>query len=179
MTNEDAIAAGQRWLEQALALGGFKTTVRVIPSPLANLVSGYWLEIQEEHLSSAQIQALLAENAQALDALQYLLNATLNLGRPRDAQIAFTLELAGYRKARYAQLQEIAQQVAAQVLATGQSVEIQSLNAAERRVVHTLIKVHSDTLETFSRGEEPDRRLVVQLAQGTDAEVTADTLEQV
>jgi len=176
---DDPIAAGQRWLEQALALGGFKTTVRLIPSPLADLVSGHWLEIQDQPLSATQVEALLAHNAQALDALQYLLNATLNLGQPREAQIAFTLELAGYRKARYDQLQAIARQVATQVLETGETVEIQSLNAAERRVVHTLVKVHSDTLETFSRGEEPDRRLVVQLAQGTEAEVVTDTLEQV
>ncbi|WP_448514667.1 Jag family protein [Parathermosynechococcus lividus] len=162
---DDPIAAGQVWLENALALGGFKTTVTVIPSPLAEVVTGHWLEIQDHSLSREQVDALLANNAQALDALQYLLNATSNLGQPREAQTAFTLELAGYRKARYAQLQEIAQQVARQVLETGQTVEIQSLTAAERRVVHTLVKTHSDRLETFSHGEEPDRRLVVQLKQ--------------
>jgi len=162
---DDPIAAGRVWLENVLALGGFKTTVAAIPSPLAEVATGYWLEIQDNGLSREQVNALLANNAQALDALQYLLNATSNLGQPREAQTAFTLELAGYRKARYAQLQEIAQQVARQVLETGQTVEIQSLTAAERRVVHTLVKTLSDRLETFSHGEEPDRRLVVQLKQ--------------
>ncbi|MCH9054800.1 RNA-binding protein [Synechococcus sp. PCC 6716] len=162
---DDPIAAGRVWLENVLALGGFKTTVTAIPSPLAEVATGHWLEIQDNGLSREQVDALLANNAQALDALQYLLNATSNLGQPREAQTAFTLELAGYRKARYAQLQEIAQQVARQVLETGQTVEIQSLTAAERRVVHTLVKTLSDRLETFSHGEEPDRRLVVQLKQ--------------
>ncbi|WP_448526632.1 Jag family protein [Parathermosynechococcus lividus] len=162
---DDPIAAGRMWLENVLALGGFKTTVTAIPSPLAEVATGHWLEIQDHGLSREQVDALLANNAQALDALQYLLNATSNLGQPREAQTAFTLELAGYRKARYAQLQEIAQQVARQVLETGQTVEIQSLTAAERRVVHTLVKTLSDRLETFSHGEEPDRRLVVQLKQ--------------
>ncbi|AXY67751.1 RNA-binding protein [Thermosynechococcus sichuanensis E542] len=175
----DPIAAGCAWLEQALALAGFKTTVAVVESPLAGVVPGYWLEIDRRLLSTAQIEALLANNAQALDALQYLLNATLNLGRSREEQTAFTLELAGYRRARYRQLQEIAHRVATQVLDTGKPIEIRSLSAAERRVVHSLIKVESDRLETFSYGEEPDRRLVVQLSQGTEAEVAADALEQV
>lgn len=174
---DDPVTAGRVWLENALALGGFNATVTVIPSPLAELVSGHWLEIQAQSLSREQVEALLADNAQALDALQYLLNATSNLGQPREAQTAFTLELAGYRRARYAQLQKVAAQVARQVLETGQTVEIKSLSAAERRVVHTLIRTYSDTLETFSYGEEPDRRLVVQLAQGAQAEVTANTLE--
>jgi spoIIIJ-associated protein len=37
-----------------------------------------------------------------------------------------------------------------------------SLSAAERRQIHTFLKECVD-LETESRGEEPDRRLVVRL----------------
>lgn len=163
MTDE-RIEQGRSWLEHTLGLAGFPTSVSVLDSPLAGIVDGYWLEIDQHSLSPQQVTHLLDAKAQALDALQYLLNATLNLGRPREEQTAFTLELAGYRRDRYQQLQDIAEDVAQQVQETGEEVEIQGLSAAERRVVHTLIKTHGN-LKTFSRGEEPDRRLVVHLTE--------------
>jgi spoIIIJ-associated protein len=42
-----------------------------------------------------------------------------------------------------------------------------ALSAAERRQVHTYLKDYED-LETYSRGKEPDRRLVVRLAQNPE-----------
>ncbi|MDG2990070.1 RNA-binding protein [Candidatus Synechococcus calcipolaris G9] len=163
MTDEP-IEQGRSWLEHTLGLAGFRASVAITPSPLEGVVDGCWLEIDQHSLSPQQITHLLDAKGQALDALQYLLNATVNLGRPREEQTAFTLELAGYRRDRYQQLQEIAEDVAHQVQETGEEVEIQGLSAAERRVVHTLIKTHGN-VKTFSRGEEPDRRLVVHLQE--------------
>ena len=52
------------------------------------------------------------------------------------------------------------EQVAQQVRQTGEEVEMKSLSSAERRQIHTFLKDAED-LETESRGQEPDRRLVV------------------
>lgn len=165
---DEPIEKGRSWLEHTLGLAGFHASVAVTASPLGELGDGCWLEIDQQGLTAQQVTHLLDAKAQALDALQYLLNATVNLGRPREEQTAFTLELAGYRRDRYQQLQEIAEDVAQQVQETGEEIEIQGLSAAERRVVHTLIKTHGN-VKTFSRGEEPDRRLVVHLPEVDEA----------
>ena len=54
------------------------------------------------------------------------------------------------------------EEVAQKVRASGHPIELESLSAAERRQIHTFLKEARD-LETFSQGQEPDRRLVVRL----------------
>jgi spoIIIJ-associated protein len=86
------------------------------------------------------------------------------MGQDQDHQGAFTVELAGYRLQRHKELQEIAENAANQVRQTGKEYELKSLSSAERRQVHTILKEYGD-LETYSRGQEPDRRLVVRFVQ--------------
>ena len=161
---------GQQWLEQLLQLAKFPTSVKetaiqTIPqgsdSSQAELET-YWLTIDETKLTSAQIQALIGSEGATLDAIQYLANAILNLGQEREEQTAYTIELDGYRARRQAELQELAESAAQQVRASGQEFEMKSLSSAERRQVHTFFQ-ECDDLETYSRGQEPDRRLVVRL----------------
>jgi spoIIIJ-associated protein len=95
-----------------------------------------------------------------LDAIQYLANSILNLGQGESQQAAYTIELDGYRARRQAELQALATNAAQRVRETGEEFEMKSLSSAERRQVHTFLK-ECDDLETMSRGQEPDRRLVV------------------
>ena len=55
-----------------------------------------------------------------------------------------------------------------QVQATQEEYEIAALSSAERRQMHNFLKTH-EGLETFSRGKEPDRRLVVRLVSTEEA----------
>jgi spoIIIJ-associated protein len=41
-------------------------------------------------------------------------------------------------------------------------VEIKSLSSVERRLIHHFLE-ESDDLETYSRGQDPDRRLVIKM----------------
>jgi spoIIIJ-associated protein len=133
---------------------------------------GEQLEIDGTQLSSLQKEILLgslrlgAESVGTpLDALQFLANTLLNLHQPESAQRSYTLELDGYRQKRQDELKEMALAAVEKVRATGQEYEFQALSAAERRQVHMVLSDpdYAD-LETFSRGKEPDRRLVIQLA---------------
>jgi spoIIIJ-associated protein len=157
----EPVVAGQAWLTDLLKHLGASPSIT--PAPLAGFeqLDGLWLTIESAGLSPEQTQLLLGEKGQVLDAIQYLLNITYNINRAKDDHAVFTLELAGYRLKRLQELQALADQIAAQVRETHAEVEMPPLSAAERRLVHTLFKDISD-LETFSRGQEPDRRLVVQ-----------------
>jgi spoIIIJ-associated protein len=159
------IQYGREWLETLLHLSGLSTQVSVDTDKL--LVEGScWLIIDEAPLSSTQVEAFIGAGGSALDAVQYLANTTLNLGQPEEQQTAYTIELAGYRVRRQAELQNLAEEAVQHVRDTGEEYEMAALSSAERRQVHTYLKTYED-LETYSRGKEPDRRLVVRLAQPT------------
>lgn len=150
---------GQQWLESLLHLAGLPADVTAtLNSSFAE--ESCWLTIDDSDLQPEQIQTITGTAGSVLDSIQYLTNAILNLSQDRDQQKAFTVELAGYRLRRYAELKTIAEQAAAEVRETGEEFELKALSSAERRQVHTMLKEHED-LETFSRGQEPDRRLVI------------------
>ncbi|MBD2326584.1 R3H domain-containing nucleic acid-binding protein [Alkalinema sp. FACHB-956] len=161
MGNHPSQERGQQWLAQILKLATLDASV-VSEMVQTDDEHNCWLTIVADHLSPEQKTALVGERGQVLDSLQYLANATLNIGQSEDAQGAYILELEGYRKQRSQQLRVIVEEAVAAVRETGQDFEIKSLSSAERREVHGLLK-HYEELENFSRGQEPDRRLVVRL----------------
>jgi spoIIIJ-associated protein len=162
MDDTQRVEQGRQWLETLLPLTGFPASVSVRQPAVELAADTLWLTIDSAHLSPEQVQSLTGAKGQVLDAVQYLLNATLNLGQPRDSQLAFTVELADYRARRYGELQALAEEVAAQVRQTSQEQEMPPLSSTERRFLHTLFQ-SSEDLETYSHGQEPDRRLVVRL----------------
>lgn len=154
---------GIEWLESLL---GFQGLSAKVTSSLHEdeFGSSCWLTINEATLQSQQIEALLGDSGAVLDAIQYLANTTLNLGRSPDEQQPYTVELAGHRAKRQAELKALAAEAAEVAISTGQEYELAALSSAERRQVHQFLKAY-DGLETFSRGKEPDRRLVVRQLQ--------------
>lgn len=157
---------GQQWLERLMQLMGVSATVQAELQAIATDASdrsspdSFWLTINENNLQPEQIQILIGAQGSVLDATQYLANAALNVSQPQDQQAAYTIELDGYRVRRQAEIQAIAADAIEQVRATGNEVEIKSLSSAERRQIHTFMKDYQD-LETFSRGKEPHRHLVM------------------
>lgn len=121
---------------------------------------GHWLTLDEKTLSAAQKDILIGRKGEVLDAMQYLVNATLNLGQAATGQAAYTIELSGFREQRYLQLAQMAEDVAQTVRQTGQEVAMDPLPPAERRLIHMLLGEAED-LETHSQGQEPQRCLVV------------------
>jgi spoIIIJ-associated protein len=161
--DQHQVQSGQEWLEELLRLAGMPTQVQLDEDKIQSEGSR-WLTIADQSLTPEQTQALIGTDGNVLDAIQYLANTTLNLGQSELTQTAYTIELAGYRVQRQAELQALAEQAAQQVRQTAEEYEMTALSAAERRQVHTYLQAFSD-LETYSRGKEPDRRLVVRLVQ--------------
>ncbi len=160
---------GQQWLESLLQLTGLPTNVKAdLETTLgesSDLLQSdsYWLTIDESHLTPEQIQILIGEGT-VIDAIQYLVNAILNLSQTAEQQASYTVELNGYRVRRQAEIRALAEHAAQQVRSSGNEVEIKSLSSAERRQIHTFLQEFAD-LETFSRGKEPHRHLVVRQMQ--------------
>lgn len=152
---------GQQWLEELLLLSKLPAKVKATNSDaLEDDRPSYWLTIDQTQLTPEQIQILIGPEGTAIDAIQYLANSILNLGQGEEQQAVYTIELDGYRRRRQEELQALAAHAAQKVRETGEEYEMKSLSSAERRQIHTLLKECED-LETQSRGQEPDRRLVV------------------
>lgn len=168
----------REWLRQVLHKMGIEAGVKIAEGQL---------EIEAGTLSESQKAYLLASSPSptggshsagefggigiTLDALQYLANTLLNLNQPSPLQRSYTIELDGYRDRRQRELQTMALGAVDQVRTLGSEQEFKALSAAERRLLHTFFDQpeYSD-LECFSRGKEPDRRLVVRLAKQPQGE---------
>ncbi len=155
--SESQIERGQEWLEKLLSLSNVNSTV--IPSHQAD---GYWLTIDDSNLTPTQMQILIGDDGSVIDAIQYLCNTIVNISEELVESTGYTVELNGYRLHRLKELQAIAESAAMQVRQTGELFELKSLSSAERRQVHSILS-ECDDLETYSIGQEPDRRLVVRL----------------
>ncbi|ERN42391.1 putative RNA-binding protein [Rubidibacter lacunae KORDI 51-2] len=167
MTTPKQAQRGQEWLESVIALMGIPAGVSTTFPDAEDETASCWLTVDSAALSEGQLAVLLGSQegcgrSEPLDALQYLANTLLNLGVPDEEQQAFTTELNGYRLRRQQELQTLADAVAQQVRDTGEEAEMKELSSAERRQVHSFLKRYDD-LETYSRGQEPDRRLAVKL----------------
>ncbi|WP_299415505.1 R3H domain-containing nucleic acid-binding protein [Acaryochloris sp. IP29b_bin.148] len=170
--SESNVQQGQEWLSNLLGHLGIETSVGGDKPEIAQTkfkdFGGFWLTIDDSGLSPEQVDLLIGSNGRMLDAIQYLINSTLNVGKDKEARTAYTIEMADFRVNRYDELAVLADQAAQSVRETGQEYVMPPINSAERRLVHTILFDESD-LETFSRGQEPDRRLVVTLATGDEA----------
>lgn len=161
------------WLEKLLALQGLQTSVNGTQTTGDLGDDSVWLTIDTEPLTAAQVEGLIGNRGQVLDAIQYLANTILNMGQEPDAQQSYTIEIDGYRQQRQAELKAIADKAAEQVMASREEYEVKGLSAAERRQLHGLLGEY-EQLETFSRGREPERHLVVKLVGVDDTDAAAE-----
>lgn len=99
---------------------------------------------------------LVGKNGEVLEALQEL--ARLAVMTETGHRSRLMLDIAGYRDRRRTELQALAKDAIADVLAEGEAVRLRPMNAFERKIVHDAVAAAG--LVSESEGEEP-RRLVV------------------
>src|SRR5436305_13014560 len=101
---------------------------------------------------------LIGHHGQTIDAIQHL--AYRIAFRGAEARKGVTVDAAGYRERRAAALRATADQAAEAAVQDHRPVALEAMSALERKVVHEHLKARHD-VETYSEGQEPDRRLVV------------------
>lgn len=101
---------------------------------------------------------LIGHHGQTIDAIQHL--AYRIAFRGTDARKRVVVDAAGYRERRAVALRAAADQAAEAAVHDRRPVALEAMSALERKVVHEHLKSRHD-VETYSEGQEPDRRLVV------------------
>ncbi|MDD2485250.1 MAG: protein jag [bacterium] len=102
---------------------------------------------------------LIGRQGQTLDALQFIINLILN--KNREERIRVILDAEFYRERRKKLLANMAEKMAARAIETGQEAVLSAMTPFERRVIHTTLQGNEHVI-TFSEGEEPYRRVVIQ-----------------
>ncbi|MEN9869398.1 MAG: hypothetical protein RLZZ171_381 [Cyanobacteriota bacterium] len=155
------LSLGQEWLEQLLTLMGVAAVVKTEGFETVSADSDFnWLSISADDLTETQKQQLIGNKGESIDAIQYLTNTILNLDTDPEVQSSFVVELDGYRVQRNQELATLTQDAIAQVQSTGEEVAIPGLSSAERKQIHSLLE-GSEGLSSESRGQEPNRQLVI------------------
>ena len=100
----------------------------------------------------------IGQKGETIDALQYLVNASIN--RTRTSRVRIVLDAEGYRQRRVEALQGMAHRTARKALREARPVELPPMNPAERRVVHLFLRDNPRVL-TESEGVGDSRRVRV------------------
>jgi spoIIIJ-associated protein len=103
---------------------------------------------------------LIGHHGQTLDALQYLLNLVASK-RGEEGQRVL-LDIEQYRKRREETLTRLASRLAEKVQRDGEPVALEPMSAHERRVIHLTLQ-ENPFVATSSEGDDPFRRVVIQL----------------
>ncbi len=109
--------------------------------------------------SAEDVSQLIGKRGHTLDSVQYLMNIIFNKGND-DGRIKIVLDAQGYREKRYQSLIHLANRMARKAVASRRPIELEPMSTLDRRTIHMALKDRTD-VETFSKGSEPMRRVVI------------------
>ena len=101
---------------------------------------------------------LIGKRGQTLDALQYLTSLVVN--KESGTYYKVKLDTENYRARRRETLENLAKNLSSKVKKTKKSVALEPMNPYERRIIHSALQ-YDKFLETYSEGEEPNRKVVI------------------
>lgn len=125
------------------------------------------VEVKEEkdilniNLSGSKMGLVIGYRGETLDSLQYLVSLVVN----KDHDLPYKrviLDTENYRSKREETLMRVAQKTAYKVRKSGRPYKLEPMNPYERRIIHSALQNYTD-INTYSEGEEPFRRIVINL----------------
>ncbi|MGH4121428.1 MAG: RNA-binding cell elongation regulator Jag/EloR [Clostridium sp.] len=104
---------------------------------------------------------LIGYRGETLDSLQYLVSLVVNKSHDEEYKRVI-LDTENYRAKREETLKRLASKIAYKVRVSGRVLKLEPMNPYERRIIHSTLQ-NDPYVYTFSEGEEPYRRVVVDL----------------
>ena len=112
------------------------------------------------NIDGENVNHLIGYRGDTINAIQVLISSIAN--KKSSAKIKVFVDVAGYKEKRVKTLEELAEKISKTVVRTGKSITLEPMTAYERKIIHTKLQQNSK-VKTFSKGEEPHRRIVVAL----------------
>ena len=124
----------------------------------------YEINIKENFIdvkiNGDEINYLIGYRGDTLEAFQNILSAVAS--KNIEGRVKVLLNIEGYREKREKALEELAEKIAKSVIKTGKTITLEPMSSYERKVIHSTLK-NNEKVRTYSKGEEPYRRIVVSL----------------
>lgn len=120
-------------------------------------VDNYYINV---NINGENINHLIGYRGMTINALQTIASAIAN--KDSSSKVVVLVDVGNYREARKKTLEELAEKVSQRVIKTKKSVTLDPMSAYERKIIHTKL-MENDKIKTFSKGEEPHRRIVISL----------------
>jgi len=141
------------FLEDLLSKMGMEASVEL------NLEDGtMYVDILGSGPDDDDMALLIGRHGQTLEALQELTRHVVV--RRTGLRCRVTVDVEDYKKRQRDRLASKAREVARRVAQTGREEELDPMNPYERKIVHDAV-AEVGGVESSSRGEEPERRVVI------------------
>lgn len=111
-------------------------------------------------INGDNISHLIGYRGATINALQVLATAIAN--KHSTSKTVVIVDVGDYREKRKKILEDLAEKISQRVIKTRKSITLDPMTAYERKVIHTKLQ-NSDRVKTFSKGEEPYRKVVITL----------------
>ncbi|HOM02270.1 MAG TPA: RNA-binding cell elongation regulator Jag/EloR [Acetivibrio sp.] len=106
------------------------------------------------------IGIIIGRRGETLDALQYLTSLVVN--KSKEGYKRLVIDIENYRQKREETLIKLANRLADRVIKYKKNITLEPMNPYERRVIHSCLQNHK-YVETYSVGEEPNRKVIIAL----------------
>ena len=113
------------------------------------------------NLSGRNMGLLIGYRGETLDSIQYLVSLVVNKMHELPHKRVI-LDTENYRSKREETLKGVAIKTANRVIKNKKSFKLEPMNPYERRIIHSALQANA-SVETHSEGEEPFRRVVIEL----------------
>lgn len=119
------------------------------------------LSVVTEEEASPELEALIGDQGQVLDALQELLRLAVLASSGQRSRLI--LDIANFRVNRQKALVTMAEEAIAQAKESGQEVHLEPLGSYERKLIHDIVASHG--LYSESEGSGSNRHIVISLLE--------------
>lgn len=149
---EEAIVYAKKYLEDLLSFFGINMDVHATSDDEV-----IQLGVPSTHLNGF----LIGQRAETMRSLQYIVSTALKNNNFQHTRV--NVDIADYKKQRADRLSHTAETWVKQVRDSGEPMELNPMNAADRRIIHQLAAEYGLTSE--SEGEGRDRHIVLRVAE--------------
>jgi spoIIIJ-associated protein len=145
-------------------LGAAERTESFLVNLLLQLDPTYSVEVSDRgdeihaEVFGGDYGRIIGKGGRTLAALEFLTNAVVN--RTTENGVRVIIDVGGYKRRRDERLRQTAMKASARVRKSGESVELEPMSAAERRVIHMAV-ADDPNVTSESTGEGRARRVVI------------------
>src|SRR6056297_2179848 len=118
------------------------------------------LDVLVNNIEGKDKGILIGKRGKNLDSLQYVLSLMVNKGR--NNYVRTIVDIDGYRDKREKTLERLALKKADKCRYYKKKIKLEPMNPYERRIIHSALQSEDDII-TYSEGEDPFRRVVIDL----------------